>query len=112
MTLSAITQMVPVMMLRPGTGHLFQRILLATLGPAIASMNGHVMRAMTASVGMTTEKTSSFPSLMNWKRNRKYQSGRGMVTARGSAYCSSWRFFCTKKESRPTVTMMDTMITG
>src|SRR5450759_3905591 len=35
------TQAVPVMTLRPGTGHRFHPSRLATRGPAIASMNGH-----------------------------------------------------------------------
>src|ERR1700674_4912555 len=107
-----ITQPVPVTMFRPGTGQLFQPNLLAHLGPPMESMNGNKINASTPTVGMTIDIRSSGPSLMNWKRNRKYQSGRGMVTARGSADASSWRFFWMNQANAPTSTIMNTMITG
>ena len=44
---------------------------------------------MITTVPMPMEKTNSLPSFRNWKRKRKYQSGLGMVTARGSADGSS-----------------------
>ena len=89
MITSAPTKIDPVMMLRPGTGHLFQPNRLATRGPSIESRNGKMSSRMITTVPMPIEKMNSLPSFRNWNRNRKYQSGRGMVTARGSADGSS-----------------------
>ena len=89
MITSAPTKIEPVMMLRPGTGHFFHPSLLATRGPSAESRNGKMISRMITTVPMTMEKTNSLPSFRNWKRKRKYQSGLGMVTARGSADASS-----------------------
>ena len=99
-------------MFRPGTGHRFHPSRLATRVPANESINGHSSNPMTTTGGMTIAVMSSGPSFRNWNRKRKYQSGRGMVTARGSAGCSSWRFFCTNAASRPTVMSMITAMIG
>src|SRR5690349_20181570 len=61
----------------------------AMRGPAIESMNGNSSRAPITTGGITSDMISSGPSFKNWKRKRKYQSGRGIVTARGSAGASS-----------------------
>src|ERR1035437_1911263 len=84
-----ITQPVPVNLLRPGTGQLFQPSRLAILGPPIASLNGHRRSPTTTTGGITRDMISSGPSFRNWNKKRKYQSGLGMVAARGSADGSS-----------------------
>ena len=85
-------QPVPVMTFRPGTGHEPQCRRLASRRPPTLSMNGHRSSPITMSGGMTSYMISSGPSFSIWNSQRKYQSGRGRTTARGSADCSSAMF--------------------
>ena len=75
-------------------------------------MNGHTISQSTMIGGITRAITSSLPSFSIWNSQRKYQSGRGSTTARGSADCSSSMFFWTSPASRPTVTTIKTAMIG